>query len=351
MLFGSDNWAGAAPEILDAIGAANAMPQPAYGADPWTEKARASFSEVFEKDVDVFFVATGGAANGLALSTLVPPYGSILCHEASHVHMDECAAPEFFTGGAKLVLVPGADGKITPTALSDTLKQYPDRVPHSSPFSAITITQCTELGTVYRPSEIAAVCDFAATHSLPVHMDGARFANAVASLKGEEGATPADLTWRAGIDVLSLGGTKNGCLAAEAVVFFNPDTVGDFAFRQKRAGQLFSKTRFLSAQFVAYFQDGLWLQLAERANAQARKLARGLEAMPTCRLWAPTEANEVFASFHPDTEKNLLDAGATFYPWVTPGDPAAGQMRRLICSFETTDDEIDAFLSVANKAI
>ncbi len=344
MLFASDNWAGAAPEVLQAIVDANSGAAPAYGGDPWTARACAALSETFDRDVAAFFVGTGGAANGLALSTLAPPYGMIACHEASHVQMDECAGPEFFTGGAKLLPIAGADGKLTPLTLRAAIDAFPERPPHGSPFAALTLTQGTEFGTVYDPAEVAALAAVARAAGMKVHMDGARFANAIAAL----GCTPADVTWRAGVDVLSFGGTKNGCLAAEAVIFFDPDGAKDFEFRRKRAGQLFSKSRFLAAQFVAYLEDGLWLRLAARANAAAKRLSGGLADIDGCEIWAPTEINEVFASFPPETEDRLKLAGALFFPWVTPGDPAAGRMRRLICSFATTDEEVDRFLAVAS---
>ena len=343
MQFGSDNWAGAAPEIMAAVAAANDGDAPAYGADRWTADATRLFAETFERDVAVFFVGTGGAANGLALSTLSPPYGSIVCHEAAHVQMDECAGPEFFTGGAKLIAAPGPNGKLTPESLSATLGAYPHRPPHGSPFAALTLTQATEYGTVYAEGEIAALCALARDRGLAVHMDGARFANAVAAL----GASPADLTWRAGVDVLSFGGTKNGCLGAEAVIFSDPDKAADFAFRRKRAGHLFSKTRFLAAQFVAYLEDNLWLRLADHANRMAAELSAQLADIEGCRVWTPTEVNEVFVSFPEPVEKRLLAAGAAFFPWVTPGDPAAGRMRRLICSFATTPDDVARFVEIA----
>ncbi|MEO1014644.1 MAG: low specificity L-threonine aldolase [Pseudomonadota bacterium] len=343
MLFASDNWAGAAPEVLKAVVDANEGGAPSYGGDPWTERANAALSAVFERDVAAFFVGTGGAANGLALSVLAPPYGMIACHEAAHVQMDECAGPAFFTGGAKLLPVAGANGKLTPASLEAAIGGFPDRPPHSSPFAALTLTQGTEFGTVYQPTEVVALCNVARRAGMKTHMDGARFANAIAAL----GCAPADVTWRAGVDVLSFGGTKNGCLAAEAVIFFNPDDVKDFEYRRKRAGQLFSKSRFLAAQFVAYLNDGLWLRLAARANAAAKRLSDGLSGIDGCKIWASTQMNEVFASFPSETEERLKAAGAAFYPWITPGDPAGGRMRRLICSFATTEEEVNQLLAVA----
>ncbi len=340
--FASDNWAGAAPQILDAIARANEGPARAYGADDLTKKVEARFCEIFEKDCRVFFVATGGAANGLALSVLTPPYGMILCHEASHIQMDECAGPEFFTGGAKLLPLAGFAGKLTPGVVSAALAGFPDRPPHGSPASCLSLTQGTECGAVYSVSELKALCDTAHEAGLPVHLDGARFANAVAAT----GAKPADLSWRAGVDTLCFGGTKNGCIAAEAVIFFDPEKAADFEFRRKRAGHLWSKTRFIAAQFDGYFRDGLWLTLAARANAMAQKLSAGLAAVDGVEISYPTEINEVFAVFPERVAKALLDQGYFHYPWITPGDPAGGAMQRLVCSFQTTEDEIASFLDV-----
>ena len=217
MTFASDNWAGAAPEILAALSSANEGAAPGYGADPLTAKVEARFAEIFERDCKVFFVATGGAANGLALSVMTPPYGMALCHEESHVQMDECAGPEFFTGGAKLLPVPGEGGKLTAQGVEKALRGFPERPPHGAPAHVLSLTQGSECGTLYSVDEIIAVSDVAHKAGLSVHMDGARFANAVAAM----GCAPADITWRAGVDVLCFGGTKNGCIAAEAVVFFD----------------------------------------------------------------------------------------------------------------------------------
>ncbi|NWG91579.1 MAG: low specificity L-threonine aldolase, partial [Parvularculaceae bacterium] len=307
-----------------------------------TKRVEARFSEVFERDVAVFFVATGGAANSLALAQLTPPWGLILCHQESHIQMDECGAPEFFTGGAKLLPLPGFAAKLTPEAVEAALSGFPERPPHGMPAATLSITQATECCAVYSVDEVKAIGGLAQRRGLKAHMDGARFANAIAAL----GCAPADMTSKAGVDALSFGATKNGCLAAEAVVFFNPDDAKDFMFRRKRAAQLFSKMRFIAAQFEAYLADGLWLRMAAHANAMAARLSAGLAAAGA-RIWYPTEANEVFVSFAPDVERRLVAAGAAFYPWVTPGDPAKGTMRRLICSFATREDEIDRFIDIA----
>lgn len=346
MNFASDNWAGAHPSIISALQRANEGCAPSYGGDVLTKRVEATFSEVFERDVAVFFVATGGAANSLALSQISPPWGMVLCHQQSHIQMDECGAPEFFTGGAKLLPVEGFGGKLTTDAVKCALAGFPERPPHGMPASALSLTQATECGTVYSVDEVKALCGVAHAAGLRVHMDGARFANALARL----GCSPADLTWRAGVDVLAFGGTKNGCLIAEAVVFFDPAAAADFMFRRKRAAQLFSKMRFIAAQFDAYLEGGLWLEMATHANAMAARLSNGLAAIPGCKVWYPVDANEIFVSFAPGAVEKLRGAGATFYPWVTPGDPAGGTMQRLICSWATAANEVDGFIDAARRS-
>ncbi|MEO0878375.1 MAG: low specificity L-threonine aldolase [Pseudomonadota bacterium] len=341
MTFASDNWAGAAPEIVEAIVRANEGTAPAYGGDPLTDKVRQRFNDVFERDVSVFLVATGGAANGLALSVLTPPYGMVLCHEESHVQMDECAGPEFFTGGAKLVAMHGGAAKLSSDAVTQTLAGFPERPPHGAPAKVLSLTQATECGAVYSLDELSALCATAREAGMKVHMDGARFANALAALD----CSPAEMTWKAGVDVVCVGATKNGAIAAEAVVFFDPEDAADFEFRRKRAGHLWSKQRFIAAQFDAWFEDDLWLKLAARANASAMRLSEGLAAIDGVTIWYPTEANEVFVSFPKGVAEKLRLNGAVFYPWVTPGDPAGGTMQRLICSFATTPEEIDEFVA------
>lgn len=347
MFFGSDNWAGAAPEIVEAVARANNDYAPAYGDDALTRQLTQRFNEVFETECSVFLVATGGAANGLALSVLTPPYGAVLCQDGSHVQTDECGGPEFFTGGAKLVGVPGQLGKFDRDALQTSLEQFPNHPPHSPVFSAVSLTQGTECGTLYSTDEIAAISEFAHSREMAVHMDGARFANAVAG----SDCSAADLTWRAGVDVLSFGGTKNGCMAAEAVVFFNPALVRDFEHRRKRAGQLFSKMRFVAAQFDAYLTDDLWLRLAGHANGMAQRLSTGLAALTDVQISYPTEINEVFATMAPTKSEAMRKAGAVFFPWVLPGDEAGGHMNRMIASFRTSVEEVDAFLALASATV
>jgi threonine aldolase len=347
MFFGSDNWAGVAPEILAALAAANSGFAPAYGDDALTQSVQEKIAALFETDCAVHFVATGGAANGLALSVLTPPYGMILCHDGSHVQTDECGGPEFLTGGAKLLTIPGRHGKLTPDAVRDALREFPDHPPHTPPPRVLSLTQSTECGTVYRPDEIRALGELAREHGLALHVDGARFANAVVAT----GATPAELTWKAGVDALSFGGTKNGCLAAEAVVFFDRARVADFEYRRKRAGHLWSKMRFLAAQFDAYLEGGLWLRLAAHANAMAARLAAGLAALDGVEICHPNETNEVFVTFPGDVADRLRAAGAAFYPWVMPGDPFAGRMNRLIASFRTSEEDVDRFLELAGRIL
>ncbi|MEQ8179770.1 MAG: low specificity L-threonine aldolase [Amphiplicatus sp.] len=347
MLFGSDNWAGVASEIMEALARANDGLAPAYGGDAISARASARFSQVFECEVAVFFVATGGAANGLALSVLTPPYGMILCHEESHIQMDECGGPELLTGGAKLVPVSGFAAKLTPEAVAARLAGFPDRPPHGMPAKVLSLTQATECGAVYTQAELSALASLAREQGLAVHMDGARFANALVHL----GCTPAEMTWKAGVDVLCFGGTKNGCMAAEAVVFFDPEKASDFAFRRKRAGHLWSKQRFIAAQFEAYFENDLWRRLATHANAMAKRLSSGLAALDGVRIVYPTEANEVFAAFPDGVAARLREKGAVFFPWRTPGDTTGGKTNRLICSFRTQAEEVDRFLDLARAAL
>jgi threonine aldolase len=338
MNFRSDNVAGAAPEILSALAAGAAGTASSYGSDPVTERVAKRFAELFERPVAAFPVATGTAANSLALSTLVPPYGAIYCHRESHINMDECGAPEFFTGGAKLILLDGPHGKIEPETLASALAAGRAGDVHSVQPAALSLTQATEAGTVYTPGEVRALAEIAHAHGLAVHMDGARFGNAVAHL----GCSPAEVTWKAGVDALSFGATKNGCLAAEAVVFFDPAGAGDFAFRRKRGGHLFSKMRFLSLQLEAYLEDGLWLRLARHANAQAEQLARGLSAVPGAVLEHPVQANEVFITLPEPVVVGLEEAGFQFYRWN-------GLTIRLVTAFDTSSADVEAMVEAARQ--
>ena len=343
MNFASDNGAGVAPEILDAIVASSRVNAPAYGADDYTAKAQARLGDVFETKVAAFLVATGTAANSLALSALVEPWDAVFCHEEAHIHDDECGAPELFTGGAKLVGIAGEGGKITPRGLSETLERFPRGLVKSSQPGALSLSQATEAGTIYSVSEVSELSSIAHRHGIGVHMDGARFANALVSAK----ATPAEMTWRAGVDILTLGATKNGALACEAVLFFDSARADNFAFQRKRGGQTLSKGRFLGAQMEAYLADGLWLRLAERANSSARRLARGLAATAGVRIAWPTEANEVFVVAPNALVEQWRAAGARFHEWTTrslapENAPRTGEtLVRLVTSFETASNEID----------
>ncbi|RBP15744.1 L-threonine aldolase [Roseiarcus fermentans] len=349
MQFASDNGAGVAPEILEAIAASSRVNAPAYGADDFSARAAAALSEVFETKVAAFLVATGTAANALALSALARPWEAVFCHEEAHIHDDECGAPELFTGGAKLVGVAGEAGKLTPDALRETLARFPRGLVKSPQPGALSLSQATEAGTIYRADEIADLCAIARAAGVRTHMDGARFANALVS----SGRSPADLTWRAGIEALSFGATKNGALACEAVVFFDPTLAESFAYLRKRGGHTLSKGRLLGAQMEAYLKGDLWLQLAERANGAAARLSRGLSTAPGVRIAWPTQANEVFAVAPDATAAAWREAGAKFYEWTTRSlaperAPRAGEtLVRLVTSFETAPEEIERLVGLA----
>lgn len=339
MNFKSDNVSGIAPEILAALAGANAGAAPSYGDDAITARLTRRFCELFEREVAVFPVATGTAANALALAAVMPAWGVVYCHEDSHIQTDECGAPEFFTGGGKLMPLPGQGAKLAPELIEGRMGDQ-GVVHHAQP-AAISITQATEAGTVYRPAEIEALAAVARRYRLALHMDGARFANAVAAL----GCRPADITWRAGVDVLSFGATKNGALAAEAVIFFDPARTAAFAYRRKRAGHLFSKMRFLSAQLDAYLADELWLRNARHANAMAARLADGLARLPGARLRDPVEANEIFIELPEAVIAGLEAEGFEFYRW---GGPAA-RCIRLVTAFDTSAADVDALVAAAAR--
>ncbi len=343
MNFASDNTAPVAPAILDAITRTNSGHARGYGNDAWTRDVELRLAEVFEREVAAFLVPTGTAANALALAQVTPPWGVVFCHVESHVATDECGAPEFFGGGLKLVGLPGETGKIAPDTLQAALAGYGDLAPHQMIPAAISITQASEAGTVYNCDEIAALAAVARRRSLAVHMDGARFANALVRLN----ASPAQATWRSGVDVLSFGATKGGALAAEAVVIFDPARAAFMAERRKRAGLLLSKHRFLAAQFSAFLADGLWLDLARRANAMADKLARGLQAVGLAPVW-PVEANLVFVALPRSLDARLRAKGASYYLRPSGNLDLAADLvlARLVTSFATQDEEIDRFLDL-----
>jgi threonine aldolase len=326
--FKSDNTAPAAAEILAAIAAANDGFARSYGDDDWSARLDQRFGELFGHPVRVFPVSTGTAANALSLATLVPPWGAVLAHEEAHIVRDECGAPEFMSAGARILLLRGDGAKLTPDAIDACVAANPTSV-HTVQPRAVSLTQATELGTVYAPEELTAVCAAAHRHGLAVHMDGARFANAVASLQ----CSPADITWKAGIDVLSFGATKNGALGAEAVVFFDAGRVADFELRRKRAAHLLSKMRYVSAQLLAYLDDDLWLRLAARANALAARVGAACGK----RLMHPVQSNEVFARVGPEGALLLRTQGFEFYDWGATGSGEA----RFVVSWNQPETDVD----------
>ena len=339
MDFRSDNVAAASPEILAALAAANHGAASAYGEDAISRRMERRFSELFEREVAVFPVATGTAANALALASVVPPWGQVFAHRDAHIATDECGAPEFFTGGAKITGLEGGDGRISPAAIETHLRG--GRGVHHVQPAAISLSQATEAGTLYRPADIAAIAALAREHGLYLHMDGARFANAVASM----GCSPAEITWRAGIDVLSFGATKNGALAAEAVLFFDPAKAREVGFRRKRAGHLISKMRFLSAQLDAYLTDGLWLRNAAQANKMADQLGRALAGLAGVRLCHPVEANELFVELPAKVITALEVDGFCFYRWGEVGENRI----RLVTSFATRAEDVAALIAAVDR--
>lgn len=346
MQFASDNAAGVAPEIMAAFVTANAGHVPSYGADALTGAVVERLREVFEApQAAAYLVATGTAANALSCAVLTPPWGAIFCHRNAHIEEDECGAPEFFTGGSKLVLVDGADAKMTPAALRAAVSHTARAGVHNVQRGMVSLTNATEAGTIYTPAEVAALAAVARDFGLPLHMDGARFANALVSA----GCTPAELTWKAGVDALSFGATKNGCMGVEAVILFDPVRAWEFELRRKRAGHLFSKHRFLAAQMAAYLEGDLWLRLATHANAMAARLSAGLTALPDARLVHPTQANEVFAAFPRAAHRRLHQAGAAYYLWPfdqsLDGPADEPLSARMVTSWATTEAEIAAFLA------
>jgi threonine aldolase len=352
MYFASDNWAGASLQVANALMQAGNGVVPAYGGDDQTRVAVDWFSELFDHDVSVFFVPTGTAANALALASVMKPGGVTLCHESAHIASDECGAPEFLSDTA-IARLPGPRGKLTAAGLQAGIARYmPAAVHHGRPV-AVSISQCSEWGTVYGVDEISAIAHVAHAQGLKVHMDGARFANALATLNVQ----PAEITWKAGVDVLSFGATKNGCWCAEAVVFFNHKRSEDFGYIRKRAGHLFSKSRFVAAQFQGYFDHGHWLDNAFHANAMAQRLHSGIASLTSARpLWEP-EANEVFAVWSKATTARLKAAGARFYEWLPEGlapEEMPGpdeDLVRLVTSWATASHEVDNFLRALGREV
>ena len=348
MHFASDNTAPVPPQVLDALARANHGHAPAYGTDRLTAEAVDAIRRMLEAPrAAVALVPTGTAANALALATLCPPWGAIYCHRHAHIEEDECGAPEFYTGGAKLTLLDGEQAKITPATLDAALAEAGALGVHNVQRGAVSLTNVTERGAVYEPAEIAALSAVARAYDVPVHMDGARLANAVAAT----GASPAELSWKAGVDALSLGGTKNGLMAAEAVVLFDPARARELELRRKRAGQLFSKHRYLAAQFCAWLEDDLWCHLARRANDAAARLAGGLGAMPGVQLHGQARANMIFADLPRAVHRRLFEAGAHYY-LTAPGASLSGPdhaplSARFVTCWATSEAEVDEFLGVA----
>lgn len=351
MHFGSDNVVGASPQVIDAIVAANDGAMSSYGEDEIAGAVQDRFAAIFEHDVSVFLLATGTAANGLALACLAPPWGEIFCHQDAHVMTDECGGPEAWTGGAKITPLAGHGGKIRPETLAAAL-EAPRRGIHSVAPAALSLTNLTECGTAYTAAETAALAAIAKAHGLAVHLDGARFSNALVG----SASTPAELTWKAGVDVLCLGATKNGALAAEAVIFFDPQLAQTAAFRRMRGGHLLSKGRLLSAQFRGWLQDDHWLALARQANDAARRLAQGVGGLARMRLAWPAEGNECFVVMPERMERRLLAAGFRFYRWrhesmAAAERPVEGEVLcRFVCSWRTQERDVEAFLAAAAEA-
>ncbi len=331
--FASDNYAGICPEALAALVAANSGHAPAYGEDDWTSQVSDRLRELFETECDVYFAFNGTAANALALAALCQSYHSVICHQEAHVETDECGSPEFFSNGSKLLTASGANGKLTPAAVLDVITRRSD-IHYPKP-RIVTLTQSTEVGTVYRPAEVAAIAEVARQHGLHVHMDGARFANALATLA----VAPADITWRVGVEVLCFGGTKMGMPVGEAIIFFDRTLSEDFAWRCKQAGQLASKMRFLSAPWLGILDNDAWLRHARHANAMAQRLAAGLTAIAGAQLMYPVEANGVFVNLPSPVIAGLRARGWRFYTFI------AGGGARFMCAWDTSPDSVDALLS------
>jgi len=347
MFLTSDNAAGVHPDILAAVGRAGAGPAMAYGADVLTDRVEARIREVFEAPrARAYLVATGTAANALALACLCPPWATVYAHRGSHVENDECAAPEFYTGGSKLTLLGGADARIDAGELAEKIRTAAPHDVHNVQNGALSITQATELGAIYPLTEVARLTGIAGAAGIGVHMDGTRFANAVARL----GCTLAEASWKAGVDILCLGATKNGAMAAEAVIIFDPAKAREFELRRKRGGHLFSKMRFVAAQMDAYLTDGLWLTMAGHANAMADRLAAGLRGAPGAKVLNTVEANMIFAEIPLAAHRRLQAEGARYYA-ARGGQDENGPddmpyAIRLVASFETTEAEVERFIEV-----
>ena len=347
MEFASDNTSGATPEVMAAVNAANAGYAPSYGTDPIMAEVTSLVRTVFDApEAAVYLVPTGTAANALSAALFCPPWGALYCHAEAHVDVDECGAPEFYIGGGKTALVAGKHGKMTPDTLRARMAQTPQGGVHHIQHGMLSLTNLTEAGTLYRPGEVASLTALARAEGMKVHMDGARFANALVAA----GSAAGDLTWRAGVDVLSLGGTKNGCMGVEAVVLFDPAKAWEFELRRKRGAHLFSKHRFLSAQMAGYLRDGRWLDRARHANAMAARLAAGLATLPDAGLVHPCHGNIVFARFPRGLHRKATGAGAHYYLWPfdqsLDGAEDVALSARFVCSWSTTEDDVEALVSL-----
>ena len=345
MFFASDNAGPVHPKVIEALARANEGHAMAYGADPITERAVARVREVFEApDAAVWFVATGSAANSLALACLSRPWDAICCSPSAHIYEDECNAPEFYTGGAKLMRIGAVEDKFTADALAEEFARWPRSV-HTPQHGPVSITNVTERGTLYTLPEIRAIAEVAHGQGVRLHLDGARFANACVAL----GCSPAEMSWKAGVDAVSFGGTKNGLMGVEAVVVFDPDLAGDFELRRKRAGHLFSKARYLAAQMDAYLTDNLWRDLATRANRAGARLATGLRAVEGLRFRWPPEANMLFPELGAPRLRRAKEAGAQVNLWSGDLGGAGDVACRLVCDWSIGDAEIDRFVSLVSS--
>ncbi|MGJ8585227.1 MAG: threonine aldolase family protein [Marinosulfonomonas sp.] len=351
MFFGSDNTSGVHPQVMEALNRANTGYVGSYGADPIMDRVRDQIRTAFEApEAAVYLVATGTAANALCLAAHCPPWGAVYCHSHAHIEEDECGAPEFYTGGSKLVLIDGAHAKMSAATLSAKLTEAASLGVHNVQAGMVSMTNVSEHGAVYSAAETAEIGAIAQAHNVPLHLDGARLANAVVA----SGARPADLTWKAGVDAVSFGGTKNGLMGAEAVIFFDPEKAWEFELRRKRAGHLFSKHRYLSAQMEAYLQDDLWLDLAAKSNRSAQVLAQELNKTGFAKTVHPVDANMIFFETTAAHHQRIQAAGAVYGVMGTP--PLSEQpddavlAARLVCSWSTTQDDIEQFLAAVRDA-
>jgi threonine aldolase len=345
MRFASDNSGPVHPKVMDTLNRANEGWTLPYGNDDWTRRAVEKTREVFEApEAAVYFTATGSAANALALATITAPYQTIFCTPEAHIEEDECNAPEFYTGGAKLSLIESTDAKMSPDALESALERKSGKNVHVAQRGPLSLTQVTERGTLYSLDELTALTAIAKAYGLPVHLDGARFANALVAL----GCSAAEMSWKAGADIVSFGGTKNGLMAAEAVIIFDPALAWEFELRRKRGGHLFSKSRYLSAQMEAYLTDGLWLEMARQANTAAGKLAEGMRSIEGVTFLHPPEANMIFATLPKAAHRRLQEAGAQYSPaaGATDGPDDEAASARIVADWSCPDEHIERFLKL-----